>query len=181
MLRRLRLLYDRHPALKLNFNNSIYPAAAFNFGPRSVCYQHTDFANDPVNWCHITALGRYDHTKGGHIILYNLRLVVEFPPSASILIPSAIVPHGNVPIQEGEVRLVFTQYCPGGLLRWVDAKFQTLKTLGQSDPVAKADFNARLEQRTQSAVRYFSRWDELLADLEEASKPDPSFPDLPDL
>ncbi|KAI0686697.1 hypothetical protein C8T65DRAFT_590933 [Cerioporus squamosus] len=181
MQRRLRLLYERHPALQLNFSNSIYPAAAFNFGPNAVCCEHTDYANDPVNWCHVAALGRFDPQQGGHIILFNLRLVVEFPPGASVLMPSAIVPHANVPIQEGEVRLSFTQYCPGGLLRWVDAGFQTLKTLRQSDTAAQADFDAHLEQRTSSAVHYFSRYDQLLADLEEANKPEVYFPDLPGL
>ncbi len=181
MRRRLRLLYMRHPCLQLNFTNSIYPAAHFNFGPNSVCFEHTDYANDPVNWCHITALGHYDHTKGGHIILFNLRMAVEFPPSASILIPSGVVRHANVAIQSGEMRQAFTQYCPGGLLRWVDGGFQTLKDFGERDPQGKANFVAQLDAKTHTSVRYFSRWDELMGDLREAAKPNPCFPDLPDL
>ncbi|TFK81056.1 hypothetical protein K466DRAFT_502821, partial [Polyporus arcularius HHB13444] len=181
MKRRLLLLYNRHPSLPLNFPNSIYPAAHFNFGPNSVCFEHTDFANDPINWCHITALGRFDPTEGGHILLLDLRLAVEFPAGGSAFIPSAIARHANVPIREGEVRLSFTQYCPGGLLRWVDAGFQTLKSWHESDPAGKAHFDAGLDDRTRAAVLHFSRWDELLADLEEASKPEPAFADLPDI
>ncbi len=180
MRRRLRLLYMHHSTLQLNFKNSIYPAAHFNFGPNSVCFEHTDYANDPVNWCHVTALGRYDPTKGGHIILFPLRIAVEFPPSASALIPSGVVRHANVAIQPGEMRQAFTQFCPGGLLRWVDGGFQTLKDFGTRDPQGKADFDAQLDERTRTSVRYFSRWDELLEDLREAAKPNPSFPDLPD-
>ncbi len=181
MKRRLLLLYNRHPSLRLNFPNSIYPAAHFNFGPNSVCFEHTDFANDPINWCHVTALGRFDSTKGGHIILLDLRIAVEFPAGGSAFIPSAIARHANVPIQEGEVRLSFTQFCPGGLLRWVDAGFQTLKSWEQSDPAAKARFDEQLDDRTRASVLYFSRWDELLDDLQEASKPEAAFPELPDL
>ncbi len=181
MRRRLRLLYMRYPTLPLNFSNSIYPAAHFNFGPNSVCFEHTDFANDPVNWCHITALGRYDPTKGGHIILFDLRVAVEFPPSASIFIPSGVARHANVAIQPGEMRQAFTQFCPGGLLRWVDGGFQTLKVFGERDPQGKADFDAQLDEKTRTSVRYFSRWEDLLEDLREAAKPEPSFPDLPDL
>ncbi len=48
MRRRLHLLYMRHSSLQLNFTNSIYPTAHFNFGPNSVCFEHTDYANDPV-------------------------------------------------------------------------------------------------------------------------------------
>ncbi|RPD67633.1 hypothetical protein L226DRAFT_474624, partial [Lentinus tigrinus ALCF2SS1-7] len=179
--RRLRSLYARYPTLHLNFDNSIYPAAHINFGPNSVCYEHTDFANDPVNWCHVCALGRYDPTKGGHIILFNLRLAVEFPPGAGILIPSGILRHGNVAIQKGEMRQAFTQFCPGGLLRWVDAGFQTLGDFAEKDPAGKAAFDAQLDQKTAMSVKYFSRYEELLDDLREAAKPNPSFPDLPDL
>ncbi len=180
MKRRLLLLYNRHPSLPIIFPNSIYPAAHFNFGPNSVTFEHTDFANDPINWCHVAALGRFDPTKGGHIILLDLRLAVEFPAGGNAFIPSAIARHANVPIQEGEVRLSFTQFCPGGLLRWVDAGFQTLKTWEQSDPAEKARFDDQLDERTRMSVLYFSRCDELLADLEEAGKPQPHFPNLPE-
>ncbi|RDX39967.1 hypothetical protein OH76DRAFT_1366929, partial [Lentinus brumalis] len=180
MKRRLRLLYERYPTLKLNFDNSIYPAAHFNFGPNSVCFEHTDFANDPVNWCHITALGRYDPTQGGHIILLDLRLAVEFPPGASCFIPSGVARHANVAIRPGEMRQAFTQYCAGGLLRWVDAGFQSLKEFGQRDPQGRAIFDAELDEKTLASVKYFSRWDQLLEDLREAAAPNPSFPDLPE-
>ncbi|TFK78964.1 hypothetical protein K466DRAFT_606516 [Polyporus arcularius HHB13444] len=181
MQRRLRLLYERYPILRLNFDNSIYPAAHFNFGPNAVCFEHTDFANDPINWCHVTALGDYDPVQGGHIILLDLRLAVEFPPGASILIPSGVARHANITIQPGETRQAFTQFCAGGLLRWVDAGFQSLKEFGERDPQGRANFDAELDEKTRTSVRYFSRWDELLEDLREAAKPNPSFPDLPEL
>jgi len=51
--------------------------------------------------------------------------MIEFPPGATILIPSAIVTHFNMPVEENETRHSFTQYAAGGLFRWVDNKFMT--------------------------------------------------------
>ena len=41
-----------------------------------------------------------------------------------IMIPSAVIRHSNVPIQQGEECYSFTQYSAGGLFRWVDNGFQ---------------------------------------------------------
>lgn len=77
--------------------------------------------------CAITALGDYDPKRGGHLVLWDLKLVIEFPPGSTILIPSACIRHSNVSIQEGETRYSFTQYAAGGLFRWVDHGFQSEK------------------------------------------------------
>ncbi len=90
-----------------------------------MCFPHLDFANLPFGFCAITALGDYDPTKGGHLILWECKLVIEFPPGSTILIPSAIITHSNVPIGAGEKRYSVTQYSAGALFRWVDNGFQT--------------------------------------------------------
>ncbi|KAI0668648.1 hypothetical protein C8Q78DRAFT_950893, partial [Trametes maxima] len=59
------------------FEASTYPAINFNFDPAVVCLPHTDAANDPGNLCHITALGQFNLKKGVHIILYDLKLIIE--------------------------------------------------------------------------------------------------------
>ncbi|KAF4586922.1 hypothetical protein EYR40_010939 [Pleurotus pulmonarius] len=41
------------------------------------------------------------------------------PPGATLLIPSALVQHSNLPIQNGERQYSMTQYSAGGLFRWV--------------------------------------------------------------
>jgi hypothetical protein len=51
--------------------------------------------------------------------------VVEFPPGSTVLIPSAILSHSNVDINEGEKRYSFTQYASGGLFRWVENGFKS--------------------------------------------------------
>jgi hypothetical protein len=105
--------------------NSVFTAATYNLGPETVSVPHWDFANLPFGLCAITAIGNFNPTKGGHIVLKECKLVIEFPPGSTILIPSAIIEHSNVPIAKGEKRYSFTQYSAGGLFRWVDNGFKT--------------------------------------------------------
>lgn len=49
--------------------------------------------------------------------------MIEFPPGATILIPSATIRHSNTATHAGETRYSFTQYAAGGLFRWVDQDF----------------------------------------------------------
>ncbi|KAJ3841379.1 hypothetical protein F5878DRAFT_531830 [Lentinula raphanica] len=125
-----KLLESDHK-LRQPFSNSILPAAAFNFGPRTVCFPHVDFSNLPFNWCWIWALGWYDWSLGGHIVLWDLKTVVEFPPGSLIAIPSGVCCHSNTSIQKGESRFSFTQYAPGANFRWVDNGFAVQKTAGR--------------------------------------------------
>lgn len=164
MRTKLKLLFEAHPSLGLNFQNSVYPAASFNFGPETACFPHTDAANDPCNFCHITALGRFDPKHSGRLILFDYKLVIEFPPGSSALIPSAIARHGNTGIRVGEMRQSFTQYCAGGLLRWVDAGFRTQATYAEEDPVGKAQFDAEAKERLRKALALFSKYDRLAED-----------------
>ena len=115
---------DHDDTLTHNFENSVFAGCAFNFGPQTVCYRHCDHANLPFDWCAITALGNYDYKKGGHLVLWDLGLVIEFPPGSTIFVPSASLDHSNTTIQKGERRYSFTQYTAGGTFRWVDYGFR---------------------------------------------------------
>ncbi len=84
-----------------------------------------DSANFPFGWCTITALGHSNARRGSHLVLWDLKLVIDFLPGSTILIPSAILRHSNTTIAKGERRYSFTQYTAGGLFRWVDYGFQT--------------------------------------------------------
>jgi hypothetical protein len=75
--------------------------------------------NLAYGWCTITALGRFDPKKGGHLVIPELRLAIEFPPGSSILIPSAALTHYNLDICKEETRGSVTQFSAGGLFRWV--------------------------------------------------------------
>lgn len=75
--------------------------------------------------CSVTPFGSYDYKRGGHLVLWDLKLVIEFPPGCTILFPSAVLSHSNVAIARHERRYSFAQYTAGGLFRWVDQGFQT--------------------------------------------------------
>lgn len=112
-------------SMQRNFPDSVFAACTFNFGPRAICAPHLDFANLSWGWCAITALGNFDPDLGGHLILWDLRLVIRFPPGSTILLPSALIRHSNVPIRAHEHRSSFVQYTAGGLFRWVRNGFKT--------------------------------------------------------
>ncbi|KAJ7583710.1 hypothetical protein C8J56DRAFT_893383 [Mycena floridula] len=55
-----------------------------------------------------------------HFVLWDLGLVIEFPPGSSILLMSATLEHSNTLIQPGETRCSLVQYSATGLFRWVE-------------------------------------------------------------
>ena len=91
------------------FRNSVFPATTFNLGPKVETVEHYDSKNKAEGWIVVTALGEFDPKTGGHLIMRELGLVVQFPPGSTILFPSAIVRHGNIPVQPHETRASFTQ------------------------------------------------------------------------
>jgi hypothetical protein len=110
--------------LKRNFPRTAFAAASFNLGPKTVCYPHQDWANVSWGQCAVTALGEYDADQGCHLVCWDLGLVIHFPPSSTIFIPSALVHHSNTPVALHERRYSFAQYTPGGLFRWVGQGFK---------------------------------------------------------
>ncbi|KAJ7105440.1 hypothetical protein C8R43DRAFT_906657 [Mycena crocata] len=166
MVDNLQLLFDRHPGLEHNFSNSIFPAATFNLGPTVVTAEHEDLNNVVHGLCGITNGGDFDHIKGGQIYLKQLKLVIDFPSGASMLIPSVFITHGNTPIQPHETRFSFTQYAAGGLMRWVKYGFRSSKsvlaTLGGSELLAS--FDGVPGSRWQWVMGLFSKPAELEAD-----------------
>ena len=117
-------LYENNEGLERVFPDSAWAAMSFNFGPATWCYRHKDFGNLAYGVCAITNAGVFDSTRGGHLVLWECGLVIEFPPSTSIILPSAAISHSNVPIQPNETRYSFTEYAAGGLFRWAEHGFQ---------------------------------------------------------
>jgi hypothetical protein len=158
------------PHLRRNFINSPFPAAAFNFGPNVWTFKHRDRLNCPFGWCAIQALGHFDPKVGGHLILWDLKMVIEFPPGALILIPSATIMHSNIPVQQGDRRVSFTQFCPGGLFRYVDNGFRTETELATEDPTAYALMVEMKKSRWKMGLGLFSTLDSLLLAKEVSRK-----------
>lgn len=151
-------LCGNQPELHRPFENSIFPACTLNFGPNAVSIPHLDFGNAAALMCLITALGEFDHTLGGHLVLWDLKLVIEFPPGATICLPSSLIRHSNLPIQPGERRASFIQYAAGALFRWVDHGFATLDN-------CNSELRERLEReddhRFKDGLKFFTTLDEL--------------------
>ncbi|KAJ7066854.1 hypothetical protein B0H15DRAFT_794250 [Mycena belliarum] len=149
------LTYDHNPALKRNFpaTFSAFAAATLNFGPVTVTYPHIDALNLAWGWCAITALGNFNPDVGGHLVLWDLKLVIRFPAGSTILIPSAILRHSNIAIASGETRFSFTQYTAAGLFRWVDNDFKSDVTVAQ-------EIRGNLQAQEQRALARSVRWEE---------------------
>lgn len=137
--------------LSRNWPRTPWAAATFNFGPQTVCAKHLDSKNLAVGWCAITALGNFNYKKGGHLVLWELGLVVEFPAGSTILIPSAAIHHSNTPIGEDENRQSFTQYTAGSIFRYVNSGYRTVKAYtaglkGKGKGLATPNISQELEE-----------------------------------
>ncbi|KAJ7838442.1 hypothetical protein B0H13DRAFT_1650760 [Mycena leptocephala] len=132
---------------------SVFATATFNFGPATITFPHLDFRNLAWGWCAITALGNFDPDRGGHLVLWDLKMIIRFPPGSTILLPSAILRHSNVKIFPHETRFSFTQFTPAGLFRWVYNGFRTDKDVDSSTATSA-------EQRQQRKHDRAERWGE---------------------
>ncbi|KAJ7726080.1 hypothetical protein B0H14DRAFT_3620326 [Mycena olivaceomarginata] len=152
----------KHPDLRRPFVGSIFSCAAFNFGPNVWTFKHRDVLNLAFGWCAIQALGKFDATKGGHLILWDLKLVIEFPAGALVLIPSATLSHSNVPVQSGDTRASFTQFTSGGLFRYVDNGYRTEGEVAEADPEEHARLAEEKQRWWEMGLEMFSTVDEIL-------------------
>ncbi|KAJ7432988.1 hypothetical protein B0H11DRAFT_1759520, partial [Mycena galericulata] len=159
----LDLLHKWDKSLPRNFDRltSVFAAATMNFGPLTITLPHLDFANLAWGWCVITALGDFDPDKGGHLILWDLRLVIRFPPGCSIFIPSAIMRHSNASIQQGEKRFSFTQFTAAGIFRFIYNGFKTEKAVNESK-LPQAERVQRAKERAErwaDGMKMYKKWD----------------------
>ncbi|TFK58582.1 hypothetical protein BDN72DRAFT_781910, partial [Pluteus cervinus] len=164
-------VFERDHSLQRNFEDSIFPATSFN----SVSVDHTDVSNVGYGLCALASIGSFDSHKGGHLILFDMGLMLEFPPGSVALLPSGILRHGNTTIQDGEERYSIAQYCAGGLVRWVKYGHQTAVTIRKDNSKLKAKdildtLNGDHAERVDEALGLFSKVDELDSDRRSAYK-----------
>ncbi|KAJ2915184.1 hypothetical protein MD484_g5231, partial [Candolleomyces efflorescens] len=139
----LSALQDWRPTLQRNFNDSVFGSTTYNFGPFVVCDFHVDHLNWAAGMCAVTSGGYYNYKEGGHLVLKEVKLILKFPPCTTILMPSASIKHGNIPIKHGETRISMTQYTAGGLVRWVDYGFKTSEDFKSTKSGSAIDGNSR--------------------------------------
>ncbi|KAJ6454060.1 hypothetical protein C8R47DRAFT_997442, partial [Mycena vitilis] len=157
------LTADYNPSLRRNFERrfSAFATATLNFGPTTVTLPHIDALNLAWGWCAITALGFFNPDTGGHLVLWDLLLIIRFPPGSTILIPSAILRHSNIGITPNETRYSFTQYSAAGLFRWVDNGFKSDITVTEEirhDLDAQAARGRASQTRWKTGIDSYKRW-----------------------
>lgn len=157
----MRTVHDEQPKLSRNFYNSVYPMASFNFVD-AVCDPHLDVHDDPCVPCVVRADGTYDYKRGGHFLLLDLGLVIEFPPGTSILVSSAAFEHGNCRIAEGEERSSWTQYMHGGMTRYVE---YGCRLEGDLSPLELQRMKEKNRARPVENLELFSTKASLVSDL----------------
>ena len=139
-----------------------FPCRSFNLGQQSLSSPHTDNANLAQGWCSITPLGSFDHKKGGHLILWDFGLMIEFPAGSTVLIPSALIIHSNTSLGTGETRFCIVQYAAGGLFRWVENGFMTEENwLAKASKEERQAHDNRRNSRWADGVEMFTKLDEL--------------------
>ncbi|KAJ7880771.1 hypothetical protein B0H14DRAFT_3434322 [Mycena olivaceomarginata] len=137
--RNKQTLLRENPHLQWTFARSPFAAVTANLGPASVSPPHADF--------------------GGHLVCWDYELIIRFPPGCSILIPSAVVTHSNIPIQDGEEHFSLIQYSAGGLFRWVKNGFQSDCSWLESATAADVEQReAERKARSAAALKKFSLW-----------------------
>ncbi|KAK7051222.1 hypothetical protein VNI00_004722 [Paramarasmius palmivorus] len=155
-------MYGRLKSYPRNFSNTVFAAAAFNFGGRVRTIKHRDHMNWPFGICVITAMGRFDPKRSALLVLQEFKLVIEFPHAATAAIPSACVTHFNTGIAPGDTRTSFTQYTAGAIFRWVENGFRTEKQLKEDDFEAWEALQERKKSIVGERLKLYSHIDEIL-------------------
>jgi hypothetical protein len=94
----------------------------------------------PYGTCSIGALGPFDHRTGGHLILHEPKVIMEFRCSDVIWIPSAAVMHA---------------WCGG----------MTVKDLKKKDKAAYQRYLSEGDMRRERGWGLYSTMDSLVASL----------------
>ncbi|THU86476.1 hypothetical protein K435DRAFT_683546, partial [Dendrothele bispora CBS 962.96] len=151
--------YEAHdPSFHRNFPGTAFAAATFNFDEQTETMEHVDYFNYITGWCGITALGHFNHTKGAQMILWDLKLVIEFPPVSSMLIPSCFLRHSNTAVPTGETRQSFTEFSAGGLFRYKDDEMRTRVSMSNEERKQK---ETEARESAREAVNIYSTFKEL--------------------
>ncbi|KAJ7032397.1 hypothetical protein C8F04DRAFT_959072 [Mycena alexandri] len=120
-----------------------FAAATFLLGPRCLNVLNDDLT---WGWAALTALGTFNADKGGHIILWDLNMVVWFPEGATILLPRALIRHSFVKIAPSETRYCLIQHTPAPVFHFhkngnrTDTEFAATAT--QQEHAAREEIRA---------------------------------------
>ncbi|KAF9028261.1 hypothetical protein BDZ89DRAFT_1133723 [Hymenopellis radicata] len=99
-------------------------------------------------WCAVTALGKFNPDKGGHLIFWDLGLVIRFPPAR----PSF------------SQRISLVHFTAGGLFRYVDNGCKTDKVFMETDyrkmsDEERGEWHKERAERWKDALKLMTVWD----------------------
>jgi hypothetical protein len=111
------------PDCEVPFEGLPFQSYTLNVGSKSISLWHRDSENLALGLCLVIPVGSFDHTKGGHLVLHELKLYLELPSGSIALFPSAVITHENVGISEEESRRAITAFSSGSMFQWVENGF----------------------------------------------------------
>ncbi|EJD40805.1 hypothetical protein AURDEDRAFT_69735, partial [Auricularia subglabra TFB-10046 SS5] len=109
--------------------NLPFAAHTLNLGPQVRCILHRDSHNWPEGPCPVIVTGKFDHTRSGHFVLVEPKVVLELRSGDIIILLSSLLTHGNAPLKKGEIRMSWTCWMAGGLVRWLAAGCRLVSSL----------------------------------------------------
>ncbi|KAJ7259450.1 hypothetical protein C8J57DRAFT_1233798 [Mycena rebaudengoi] len=101
--------------------------------------------------CSILALSPFNPTQGRHLILWDLKMLVEFPAGTTILVP-----------QHRDKHVSFMQFTASGLMHFVNNGFRTEKQLAEEDPMEYECMWEPKKMRWEMGLRLLNTIDKLL-------------------
>ncbi|KAJ7826540.1 hypothetical protein B0H13DRAFT_1657480, partial [Mycena leptocephala] len=96
-----------------------WTSVTFELGPQAVTTPQALCNHLQWCWLAMTALGSFDSKCGGHLILWDLGRILEFPAGCTVLLPP-ILRFSIARVRPGERRYSMTQYiaAPDVWERW---------------------------------------------------------------
>jgi hypothetical protein len=164
---------EKHdPGLNRPFRNAVFMAATFNLSANTVTIPHRDWRNVFNGWCAVYAMGSFNYKRRGLLVLHDFKLIIQFPPGAIFLIPSAACTHSNssIRVDLGESRYSFTCYTAGALFRWRDYGYRTEVQFRQENEEELEKVKRAHVVRRERAINLFSKYDELKDDVTRVFK-----------
>lgn len=129
-----------------------------NAGPKAVSDWHRDCANLAWGQCVIFVTGRFNHEKGGHLLLREPKVIMELQRGDIAFIPSAVITHRNLPIASDESRKSLVFYTGGGMFRWLAQGGKAVKDMALEDKECLEHGNA---ERWKLGLSFFPTLGEL--------------------
>lgn len=132
----LQDICEADPSLSLNWKECCFAASSINLG-HAVTTDHHDWGNLLFGQCAVKSAGPYNHKKGGHLVLWDLKLIIEFPSGCIAFLPSAMIRHSNTSIGPSETRHSMTFFTASGLFRWRHNNFMSDKDFMAEAPTVE--------------------------------------------